>query len=276
MTPSDGLAVITAAIVGAEVTRSQTPHLPYTAEEIAAEAARCVDAGAAIIHLHVRAKDGAPSQDRALFEAAIQAIRGCCDAVIQVTTGGAVGMGLEERLNGLFCGPEMGTLSCGSINFGEGVFVNTLPDMRVIARTMAAERVAAELELYELGHLDTARRLVSEGLLRPPLWVQLVLGVPGALAARDRILRFFVSELDADTHWGVAAMGRHQLPMARLALELGGHVRVGLEDNIYLRRGVLAEGSAPLVEQAALLARGCGREPASPSWVRARIATTLA
>ncbi len=260
--------VLTAAIVGAEVTRAQNPHVPYTAGEIAAEAKRCVDAGAAIIHLHVRDEHGAPSQAEPHFRAAIDAIRACTDAVVQVSTGGAVGMPLEERLGGLSCGPEMATLNCGSINFGDEVFLNSWPDMRAVAARLAEARVCPELELYELGHLDNAMRLVREGLVRAPLWVQLVLGVSGALGARESVLRFFVSELPKDAHWGVAAVGRHQFPMAKLATELGGHVRVGLEDNLYLERGVLAEGSAPLVERAAAIARAAGREPVSAARVR--------
>lgn len=267
----DGI-VITAAIVGAEVTREQSPYVPYTAQEIAAEAKRCADVGASIIHLHVRDAQGKPSQDEALFRAAIDAIRAQCDVVIQVSTGGAVGMALEERLGGLRCAPEMATLNCGSVNFADDVFANSLPDMREVARRMAAQQIVPELELYEIGHLDNARLLVREGLLTPPHWLQFVLGVPGAIGARESVLRFFVSELAPAMHWGVAAVGRHQFPMAELAMKLGGHVRVGLEDNLYLERGVLAHGSAPLVERAVRMAQTHGREPLTAREVRARLA----
>lgn len=263
---------ITAAIVGAEVMREDNPHVPYTAEELAAEARRCVDAGASVIHLHVREPDGTPSQSEELFRAAIDAIRGCCDAVIQVSTGGAVGMGLQERLGGLACAPEMATLNCGSINFGDEVFDNPRPAMREIARRIAAARVVPELELYEVGHLDNALALQAEGLVSAPLWAQFVLGVPGAIGARESVLRFLVSELPEGVHWGVAAVGRHQFPMAKLAAELGGQVRVGLEDNVYLDKGVLAEGSAPLVERAVRIARDCGREPVDAATVRGWLA----
>lgn len=268
---ADGI-VITAAIVGAEVTRAQNPHVPYSAEEIASEAKRCADAGASIIHLHVRDAEGRPSQAEALFRAAIEAIRARCDVVIQVSTGGAVGMALEERLGGLLCAPEMATLNCGSVNFGDDVFVNTLPDMRQVAQRLTALRIVPELELYEVGHLDNARMLAREGLLTPPHFLQFVLGVPGAIGAREQVLRFFISELTPTDHWGVAAVGRHQFPMAELATKLGGHVRVGLEDNLYLERGVLAEGSAPLVERAVSIARSHGREPVRAREVRARLA----
>jgi 3-keto-5-aminohexanoate cleavage enzyme len=269
---SPDTVVITAAIVGAEVTRAQNPHVPYTAEEIAEEARRCADAGAAVVHLHVRTDDGRASQDAARFRAAVEAIRARTDLVVQVSTGGAVGMALEERLGGLEARPEMATLICGSINFGDEVFENSLPDMREVARRIRTAGAQPELELYELGHLDNALLLERAELIAHPFWVQLVLGVPGALGARERVLRFFVGELPPGAHWGVAAVGRHQAPMLALALELGGHVRVGLEDNIYLERGVLAQGSAPFVERIARQARERGRSVASAHEVRAALA----
>lgn len=277
---SAGLApdavVITAAIVGAEVTRAQNPHVPYSAEEIAEEARRCADAGAAIVHLHVRTEQGHPSQDAARFEAAVQAIRARSDIVVQVSTGGAVGMPIAERLGGLAARPEMATLNCGSINFGEEVFENSMPDMREVARRIREAGAQPELELYELGHLDNALLLERAELIARPFWVQLVLGVPGALGARESVLRFFVRELPPKTHWGVAAVGRHQAPMLALALALGGHVRVGLEDNIYLERGLLAQGSAPFVGRIAAQAEAGGRKVASPAEVRAALRDTHA
>jgi len=268
MSLADDELVITAAIVGAEVTRAQNPHVPYSAEEIATEAARCADAGAAVIHLHVREPDGTPTQSAAAFQAAIEAIRARCDVVIQVSTGGAVGMDVEERLGGLACAPEMATLNCGSTNFGDAVFVNAVPDVRQIARRIAQIGATPELEVYEVGHLDLAMSLLDEGVVASHAWLQFVLGVPGAAGARESVLRFMISELGRPLHWSVAAVGRHQLPMAALACELGGHPRVGLEDNLFLRRGVLAEGSAPLVERAAELARERGRQVVSAGHLR--------
>jgi 3-keto-5-aminohexanoate cleavage enzyme len=265
---SNGI-VLTAAIVGAEVTRDDSPYVPYTAEEIGEEARRCVEAGAAIIHLHVRNKDGSPSQDAVLFRAAIQAIRARTDAIVQVSTGGAIGMSLEERLGGLSAGAEMATLSCGSVNFGDSVFINTMPEMREVARRIRKHGLLPELEIFDAGHLDNAMRLVGEGLVGQPLWLQFVLGIEGAIGARKSVLRFLLQELARDVHWSVAAIGRHEFPMASFAMELGGHVRVGLEDNLYLERGVLAKGSAPLVTKAVQLARERGREPLSVRRVRA-------
>lgn len=263
-------AIITAAIVGAEVTRAQTPYLPITPEEIALEAKRCVMAGASIIHLHVRGPDGRATQSAARFKEAIEAIGAETDVIIQTSTGGAVGMSSDERLQPLQCSPDMATLNCGTANFGDEIFENSLPMMRDFARAIRAAGVTPELELYDIGHIDNAMLLVQEGLLSAPLHFQFVLGIKGAAGARESVLRFLVSELPQLEHsWGVAAVGRHQLPMAKLGAELGGNIRVGLEDNIYASKGVLAKGSYELVEQAVRIAAAAGRNVASVAEARA-------
>lgn len=267
-------AILTAAIVGAEITRAQTPHLPITADEIADEAARCRDAGVAVIHLHVRNPDGTPSQSSELFGRAIEAIRKKTDVIVQTSTGGAVGMSIDERAGPLACRPEMATLNCGTLNFGDDVFINTRSQIRDLARRIEQAGSIPELECYEVGHIDEALSLVNEGLLRPPLHFQFVLGVPGGIGAREEIIRFMAAEVPAGSTWAVAAVGRHQKPMTEAALRLGGHARVGLEDNIYLSRGVLAEGSAPLVTQAAAFARSIGRPVASPERARVMLGLT--
>jgi 3-keto-5-aminohexanoate cleavage enzyme len=260
--------ILTAAIVGAEVTREHTPHLPITAEEIADEAARCRDAGAAVVHLHVREPDGAPTQSRERFEEAIFAIRRKTDVVVQTSTGGALGMSLDERAQPLACAPDMATLNCGTINFGDGVFVNTRAQIRELAARIARAKLVPELECYEVGHVEEALLLLKEGGLEEPLHFQFVLGVPGGIGAREENVRFMRSLLPPGSTWGVAAVGRFEQPMTELAMRLGGHARVGLEDNIYLSKGVLAEGSAPLVARAAAYARGIGRVPVEPARAR--------
>jgi 3-keto-5-aminohexanoate cleavage enzyme len=262
-------AILTAAIVGAEITRAQTPYLPITADEIADEAARCRDAGAAVVHLHVREPDGKPSQSSELFARAIEAVRKKTDVVVQTSTGGAVGMSLDERAGPLACRPEMATLNCGTLNFGDDVFVNTRPEIRDMARRIREAGSMPELECYEVGHIDEALSLVVEGLLSPPLHFQFVLGVPGGIGAREDVLSFMIAQIPAGASWAVAAVGRHQKPMTEAALRLGGHARVGLEDNIYLAKGVLSEGSAPLVARAAAYAGSIGRSVADPA--RARV-----
>jgi len=269
-------AILTAAIVGAEVTRENTPYLPITPQEIAAEAARCREAGAAVVHLHVRNPDGTPTQSSALFAEAIEAIREKTDVVVQTSTGGAVGMSIDERAGPLVCRPEMATLNCGTLNFGDDVFVNTRSQIRDLARRIREAGSMPELECYEVGHIDEALALAREGLVAEPMHFQFVLGVPGGIGAREDAIRFMAAQLPVGSTWGVAAVGRHQKPMTEAALRLGGHARVGLEDNIYLSKGVLAEGSAPLVTQAALFARSIGRSPVDPARARALLGLSKA
>lgn len=265
--------ILTAAIVGAEVTREQTPHLPITPQEIADEAARCREAGVAVIHLHVRNDDGSNTQSKERFAETIERIRAKTDCIIQVTTGGAVGMSIEERVGPLACKPEMATLNCGSLNFGDDVFVNTRPQIKDIAARLAQAGSVAELECYEVGHVEEALLLAEKGMIPRPLHFQFVLGVPGGIGASERNIRYMASLVPVDASWAVAAVGRFQQPMTEVAMRLGGHVRVGLEDNIYLSKGVLSEGSAPLVARAAAYARSIGRTPVDPARARAMLLT---
>ena len=263
-------AIITAAICGAETTREMTPHLPITAEELGEEAARCREAGASVIHLHVRRDDGTPPQDRALFQKAIDAIRRRCDVIVQTSTGGAVGMGADERAQPLECTPppDMATLNAGSLNFGDDVFLNPFPLVREFARRMRGKGIAYELECYDVGHVEACLRLAEEGVISLPAHFDFVLGVRGGIQAGEENLRFLIAKLPAGSSFNVAGIGRHQLPMAALALKLGGHARCGLEDNIYLSKGVLAKGSYELVAKVAELARASGREVATPATAR--------
>jgi 3-keto-5-aminohexanoate cleavage enzyme len=268
--------VITAAIVGAETMRAQNPHVPYTADELAAEAERCAKAGAAVIHLHVRDDEGRASQEGARFRQAIRAIRARTDVVIQTSTGGAVGMSVAERAGPLECtgadAPEMASLNVGTINFGDDVFMNKAGDTVDMARRIAAHGAVPEIEIYDAGHLDIAAELLTKGLVTPPLHLQFVLGVRGALSASERNLELLIERMQAllpdGCSWGVAGIGRHQLPMAALAAMWGGNARVGLEDNIYLDKGVLAEGSAPLVARAVELCERHGRAVATAAQAR--------
>jgi 3-keto-5-aminohexanoate cleavage enzyme len=260
--------IITAAICGAEVTREQTPHLPLTPEELARAARECREAGAAMVHLHVRDAEGKPTQSGEVFLDAATRIRACTDIILQASTGGAVWMTPEQRLDSLRCAPEMATLTCGTVNFGEEVFQNDLPTIRVFAKKMQELGVRPEFEIFDAGHLATAERLVKEGLVTGHLHYDFVLGVPGALPASVDNLAWLVRQLPPDASWTVAAMGRHQLPMACAALVMGGNVRVGFEDNIYYSKGVLASSNAQLVERVVRLARELGREVATPDEAR--------
>ena len=255
----DGV-ILTAAINGAEITKADNPSLPITPDEVGEEARRCADAGASIVHLHGRKPDGTPTQDIGTFRSYFAAIRERSNIIVQFSTGGAVGMELEERIEALALSPEMATLTTGTCNFGESVFENSLPAIRLIAERQRQFGITPEIEVFDIGMLDTAIRLVDrEGVLRGPLHVDFVLGVPGAMNGDERHLDYLVSRLPDGWTWCVAGVGRHELRLARHALEIGGHVRIGLEDNIYLSKGVLADGSHELVAAVARMAEEVGR-----------------
>lgn len=264
--------VLTAAMVGAETTREQTPYLPISAEEIAEDAAKCREAGAAMVHLHVRTPDGKPSQDTELFRAAIRAIRKRCDVLVQVSTGGAVGMSVDERCGGLKLEgadrPDMATLTTGTVNFGPDVFWNPRPLVRDIAARIKALGLKPEIECFDVGMIDEARALAKEGVISLPAHFDFVLGVGGALSADERALDFMRSYLPEGSTWTCAAMGRHQLPFVELSAAKGGNARVGLEDNIYVSKGVLAKGNFELVAEAAKRAMAAGRTLATPQQAR--------
>lgn len=261
--------VITAAICGAELTREQTPYLPITPAELAEEAARCREAGASVIHLHVRRPDGAPTQDRAIFQDAIDRIRAACDVIVQVSTGGAVGMSFEERAQPLLCKPDMATLNCGSMNFGDEIFENSFPVMREMGRRIQEKKIVPELEIYDAGMIDNAMILVKEGLVAMPAQLDFVLGVRGGLSASAENLAFLITRLPHPAcTWSAAGIGRWQLPLAQLAIARGGNVRVGIEDNIFLSKGVLAKGSHELVAAAVKLVQAAGERVANPAEAR--------
>jgi 3-keto-5-aminohexanoate cleavage enzyme len=262
--------IVTAAVVGAEVTREQSPAVPYTPAEIAGAALDAWRAGAAAVHLHARWPDGRPSQEAHHFREIIDRIRAAgSDVVIQCSTGGAVGMPVEERLGSLVPGAEMGTLNLGTMNFGDDVFLNARPDIVRIASRLREKGLVPECEVYDAGMLDTLRWLLDKRHLAAPYHVQFVLGVPGGMSGSERNLRFLVEGMPEPTHWTVAGIGRFEMPMAEVALGLGGHVRVGLEDNLFVSKGVLAKGSHELVGIAVAMARRAGREPATPAQARA-------
>jgi 3-keto-5-aminohexanoate cleavage enzyme len=262
--------IITCAITGAETTREKQPHLPITPEEQGIAAEEAVRAGASIIHLHVREDDGRPTQRLERFGESIHAIRKRCPGVmIQISTGGAVGEPIEERARPLSLKPEMASLNLGTMNFGDEIFYNHPRDIVALASQMRQLGIVPELEIYEVGMLETVFRLVKQGVLREPLHFQFVLGVPGGMSGDPRHLVHLVSMLPAlGFHWGVAGIGKFQLPLAVQAMVMGGHVRVGFEDNIFYHKGELARSNAQLVERISRIARDLGRPVATVQQAR--------
>ncbi|MBK6295744.1 MAG: 3-keto-5-aminohexanoate cleavage protein [Rhodoferax sp.] len=260
--------IITAALTGAEVTRSQQPALPITPEEIGTAAAECAQAGASIVHVHARHPDGSPTQDKEVYRQIIAAVRARCDVIVQVSTGGAVGMTPQERLAPVTLLPEMATLSMGSVNFGGDVFMNHPADMEVFAQAMREHGVKPELEIFDSGMLSTATRWLKKGLLEGPAHFDLVLGIPGGMAATAEALMYLRAQLPSGSSWTAAGIGAAQLPIGALAIVLGGHVRVGFEDNVYYRKGELASSNAQLVARIARLSRELDRAVATPDEAR--------
>ncbi|WP_234117514.1 3-keto-5-aminohexanoate cleavage enzyme [Clostridium hydrogenum] len=262
--------IITASICGAEVTKEHNPNVPYTIEEIANEAKRSYDAGASIIHLHVREDDGTPTQSYERFRACIMAIKEKCpDVIIEPSTGGAVGMSNDERLGPVFLKPEIASLDCGTCNFGkDDIFVNTESTIRYFAKKMVEFNVKPEIEVFDKGMIDTAIRLYKEKVLKVPLQFNFVMGVRGAIDASLMNLAFMEASIPEGSVYTVTGIGRHQFTMAAMAAAAGGHVRVGFEDNIYLAKGVIAKSNGELVEKAVRISREIGREIASPKEAR--------
>ncbi|MEW5784396.1 MAG: 3-keto-5-aminohexanoate cleavage protein [Bacillota bacterium] len=260
--------IITAALTGAEVTRRHNPNLPISPAEIADAAYQCFLAGASIIHLHVRNEDETSTQSGEVFKEAIDLIQAKCSVIVQVSTGGAVGMTAAERLQPVYLKPEMATLSTGSVNFGDDVFFNSTAYLDEFAKVIHENGVKPEIEVFDVGMINNAMQLVKKGLLSEPLHFDFVMGVPGGIPATLKNLLHLSESIPPGSTWTVAGMGRFELPLGTAAIIMGGHVRVGFEDNIYYEKGVLAESNAQLVERIVRVAQIHSREVASPDEAR--------
>lgn len=262
--------IITAAICGAEVTKEQNPAVPYTIEEIVREAKSAYDAGASIIHLHVRWDDGTPTQDTKRFQEAVDAIRKVCpDAIIQPSTGGAVGMTDLERLasTDIVPTPEFATLDCGTCNFGgDEIFVNTDNTVFNFAKIMKEKGIKPELEVFDKGMIDIALKADRKGLLVHPLHFDFVMGVQISATIRDLV--FMAGSIPQGSTWTATGVGRSAWNIAAATIAMGGHVRIGFEDNLYLEKGVLAKSNGEMVEKVVKLAKLLGREIATPNEAR--------
>lgn len=262
--------IIAAAICGAEVTKEHNPAVPYTVDEIVREAKSAYDAGAAVIHLHVREDDGTPTQSHERFQVCVDAIlRECPDAIIQPSTGGAVGMTDLERLDSTNISPtpEFVTLDCGTCNFGgDEVFVNTDNTIFNFAKIMQEKGMKPELECFDKGMIDIALKAHKKGLLNDPMHFDFVLGVQMSATVRD--LSFCVDSLPQGCTWTGCAIGKDEFPIAAASIAMGGHVRVGFEDNLFLEKGVLAKSNGELVDKAVKIAALLGRGIATPDEAR--------
>jgi 3-keto-5-aminohexanoate cleavage enzyme len=262
--------IITAAISGAEVTQQMNPAVPYTIEEYVREAKLAYEAGASIIHLHARFDDGTPTQDRDRFKVIIDAIQEACpDVIIQPSTGGATGMTADERLQPTELNPEMASLDCGTMNFGgDEIFVNTENMIIEFATRMNERGIKPELECFDKSHIDMALRLVRKGYIKPPLHFNFVLGVNGGATGTPRDLLFMKESIPEGSTFTVSGIGRCQLEMNVMAMLIGGHVRLGLEDNLKYNRERIGVSNAEFVERIVRIAKELNIEIATPAEAR--------
>lgn len=264
--------IITAAITGALPRKAQTPAVPVTPREQVEATREAYEAGAALVHVHVRNPDESPSSDPDLFAQVQEGVRKSCPGmIIQFSTGGR-GRSQSERGRAISLRPDMASLATGSVNFPGQIYENPPQLVEDLARSMLECGVKPEIEVFDLAMLYNARDLAGRGLIRRPLHVQFVLGIPNALPARRSVLEFLRSELAEimpDATWGAAGIGRHQLEVNRWTLELGGHLRTGIEDNIKFDRDRLAVSNAELVARLAGMCAEFGGHAARPAEARA-------
>ncbi len=264
-------AIIAVAITGSVPKKADNPAVPVTPAEQIDSTGEAFEAGASLAHIHVRDADQQPSSDPALFAAVQEGIRRHCPGmIVQFSTGGR-GRSAGERAAALDLGPDMASLATGSVNFPNQVYENAPALIDELAGTMLQHRVKPEIEVFDLAMLYNAKALLDRGLLEAPLHVQFVLGIPGALPARRKVLEFLLAELNEalpGSTWTAAGIGRHQLEVNRWALELGGHLRTGLEDNVRFDKSRLAASNAELVARLAGLCADYGAHAASPAEAR--------
>ncbi|HWI29161.1 MAG TPA: 3-keto-5-aminohexanoate cleavage protein [Stellaceae bacterium] len=297
-----GKVIITCAVTGSIHTPTMSPHLPLTPDEVAAQAIDAAEAGAAILHLHARdPKDGRPTPDPKVFMQFLPRIKQATEAVVNITTGGGHGMSLEERLAApLAASPEMCSLNMGSMNFGlypmlqrykefkydwerthlensrDFIFRNTFKDIEYILQHLGeAHGTRFEFECYDIGHLYTLAHFLDRKLVKPPLFVQTIFGILGGIGADPENLahaKHIADKLFGDQYcWSILAAGRHQLPLVTMGAIMGGNVRVGLEDSLFIGKGQLAKSNGDQVRRIRSILENLSLEVATPKEARAML-----
>jgi 3-keto-5-aminohexanoate cleavage enzyme len=256
-------AILTAALTGPIAGTNDNPNLPTTPEEIADAARGAYEAGAAVVHVHVRDESGRPTADLEIASRTVGLIQEACPALVQLSTGVGLDVAFEEREQLVEARPRMATLNVCSMSFGNGEFRNPPDGVRRLATRMRELDVKPEIEVYDTGHLDVALALHAEGLLADPLQFSIVLGVRGGAPATPESLIAMIRRIPAGAAWQVIGIGRANLAMTAIGLAMGGNARTGMEDTLMLRRGVPATSNRELVERLAGVARSIEREPAT-------------
>jgi 3-keto-5-aminohexanoate cleavage enzyme len=272
--PADDPVVITVAPTGPLTTREQHPGLPLTPAEIGAAVAEAAEAGAAVAHIHARDAEGLPTADPAVYAEIVSEIRSRCSIVVQASTGVGLDVTPEERVEIIASDGvdvAMATLNPASMTFGTGTFSNPPWFVERLAELMRERGIQPELEVYDFGHVGLCLDLVRRGLVSEPLQFSFVMGVRGGMPGDPSLIPQLMAMLPEGTIWQAIGIGRAQLPLSFAALALGGNLRVGFEDNVYFRKGELAESNAQFVRRAVELVHTAGREVATPDWVRERL-----
>jgi 3-keto-5-aminohexanoate cleavage enzyme len=263
--------IITAAITGSRIMRKIAPNIPITPEEIVQSAVECWEAGAAVVHIHVRDPEtGLGTQSLEIFKQVVEPLQEKTNLILCLTTSGIPGRNLptEERLAPLELKPELASFDAGSINLGNSVFINSPEFLESAAKKMKDMGVKPELEIFDLGMIVTCLRMKNAGKLAEPFHFQFVLGTPWGAPATPESLLHLHRHIPENSTWSVIGIGKGHLPMSMMALIMGGHIRVGMEDNIYYSKGVLAKTNARFVERIVRIAGEYGREVAAPDEAR--------
>jgi len=265
------MIIITVAPTGSGPQWHKTPYIPITPAEIAEEAIKACDAGAAVAHIHVRdPKTKGPWPNAKMYCEVMERIRDKCDMIIQLTTGGGgpYGISIEQRMCALELNPEFVSLNVATMTFRNSIFFNPPETVEKLAKVMLEKNIKPEIECYDVGHIDLAFELFNKGLLKEPLRISLVLGVKGGIPATPENLMHMVKSLPQNCRWNVITVGKAQLQMLTFGMILGGDVRVGMEDNIYLAKGLLAKSNAEFVGKVVKIAKELGIEIAAPNEAR--------
>ena len=260
--------IITAALVGSLPTKAQTKYVPITPDEIAADAKACYEAGAAVVHVHARDAQERSTHDLAIFTEINDKIKAICpEVIVQISTGGRAGLGYESRSKGLSLNPETASLTTGSVNFPTSVYENSPELVDKLAKDMYERNILPELEIFDTSMIAPGIELYEKGLLHAPMYFNFVMGMKNIQPANIGQLSLLLSMLPPNCNWNISGVGRTQLWTTYMGIALGGNVRVGLEDNIYMHKGVLGS-NADFVARAARLAHEFGRGVATPDEAR--------
>lgn len=261
--------IITAALTGSLPTKEKNPAVPISPDEIAQDARRCYEAGASVVHIHARDRDGKNCHDTAIFQEIHDKIKALApELIVQLSTGGRAGMSYESRRKCLFVCPEMASLSTGSVNFATSVYANEPQLIDDLAQMMRERNIKPEMEIFDTNMIRPGIQLEERGLIQKPLYFSFIMGARNCQEASIGQLAHLLTLLPPGAEWSVGGIGANQITVNMFGIAAGGHVRVGLEDNLYYKKGVLAS-NVQLVERVARIAREIGREIAAPADARA-------